>query len=225
MNRLVRTALTLGAAGTLGLSALGTANAAPTASDDAQVSVFHGIPGVTVDVWANGRQLLSDVKPGTITSPMDLKQGDYDVRIVRAGSSQSSTPLVSRTVDVKSGSNDTIVANLNTSGDPAINTFTNDVSQVPSGKARLTVRHVAAAPAVDVRLGDRTVFKDLKNPEQARAEVDSGTVNTRVLLTGTDTTVVGPVNLPLPSGSNTVVYAWGSSNDRNVGLEVQTLGG
>ena len=35
--------------------------------------------------------------------------------------------------------------------------FVNDVSAVPAGQARVTVRHIAAAPAVDVRAGGAVV--------------------------------------------------------------------
>lgn len=219
------TALPLATAAVLGLTGLSPATAAPdTAANNGEVSVFHGIPGVNVDVYANGRKILSDFTPGTLTRSMDLRQGGYDIKVLRAGAAASSTPLVEKKdVKVADGSNSTLVANLNTKGQPALNTFSNDVSPVPSGQARLTVRHVAAAPAVDIRANGRTVFKDLKNPDEAKSQVPAGTVNADVVLTGTDTVVLGPAELSLRSGSNTVVYAWGSASDENLALRVQAL--
>ena len=48
----------------------------------------------------------------------------------------------------------TVVAHLDASGTPTLTPFENDTSEVADGNGRLTVRHTAAAPAVDVVLGD-----------------------------------------------------------------------
>ena len=58
--------------------------------------------------------------------------------------------LEANDVALKAGKNYTAVANLNADGDPNIKLFTNKVAPVKAGKARLTVRHTAAAPAVNV---------------------------------------------------------------------------
>ena len=34
-------------------------------SDDALLSVLHGVPGLTVDVWVDGKLTLDDFEPGT----------------------------------------------------------------------------------------------------------------------------------------------------------------
>ena len=44
-------------AAALPVAAVSTAQARPTAT--ATVSVLHGVPGATVDVYANGKQLLT----------------------------------------------------------------------------------------------------------------------------------------------------------------------
>lgn len=211
------------------LMAIGAAPAsAATAEADqeqAQVSVFHGVPGLTVDVYANGKQLLPDFKPGTLTDPLPLDPGTYDIQVFQAGADPSGTPAIEKSVDVPAGANATIAAHLNASGDPVLTAFVNDTSRVPSGKARLTVRHVAAAPAVDVRAGGTPVFRNLTNPNEETAEVDPGTVDADVVLAGTGTVVIGPAKLNLTGGSNTVVYAWGSADDQNLALKVQNLSG
>ena len=51
---------------------------------------------------------------------------------------------------LKADKNYTAVANLNASGDPNLKLFTNNVKAVAKGTSRLTVRHTAAAPAVNV---------------------------------------------------------------------------
>jgi len=46
-----------------------------------------------------------------------------------------------------------------------------------------------------------------------------------VVLAGTSTVVIGPADLTLKEGTNTIVYAWGSAADKNLKLAVQTIAG
>ncbi|MGW7282109.1 DUF4397 domain-containing protein, partial [Streptomyces sp. NPDC054844] len=210
----------------LALGVTAPAMAAPAqAQDKAMVSVFHGIPGMTVDVYANGDELLSDFKPGTVTDPQSLDAGTYDIRIFQAGQGPDGTPALEKQVKVPEGGNATVAAHLTADGEPQLTAFTNDVSKVDAGKARLTVRHVAAAPAVDVRADGQPVFTDLTNPDEDTAAVDAGTVNADVVLAGTDTAAIGPGALNLEEGTSNVVYAWGSAEDKNLALASQTFSG
>ncbi|CAM5341030.1 lipoprotein [Streptomyces pilosus] len=210
----------------LALGVAAPAVAAPGAAQEtAMVSVFHGIPGMTVDVYANGDELLSDFKPGTVTDPQSLDAGTYDIQIFEAGQSPDGTPALEKEVKVPEGGNATIAAHLSADGQPRLTAFTNDMSKVDAGKSRLTVRHVAAAPAVDVRAGGQPVFTGLTNPNQDSAPVDAGTVEADVVLAGTDTVAIGPADLDLQEGTSNVVYAWGSADDKNLALATQTFSG
>ncbi|MEU2348432.1 DUF4397 domain-containing protein [Modestobacter sp. NPDC049651] len=221
----MRATRSLALAGTAGALALvfvpGTANAADTAS----VSVLHGVPGVTVDVYANGEELLSDFKPGTLTDPVSLPAGSYDLAIYPAGSDPKSTQPAAKADDVQvpAGANATVVAHLNEGGTPVLTPFVNDTSPVPAGQARVTVRHVAAAPAVDVRAGGQVVAPGLTNPKEATLTVPAGTVSADVVLAGTSTVAIGPADLTLAEGTSTAVYAWGSQQ-AGYQLAVQQLG-
>ncbi|MFD6274064.1 DUF4397 domain-containing protein [Streptomyces sp. NPDC060209] len=225
-----RTPLTLAAtvsACALALGVTAPAMAAPAADgdDQAMVSVFHGVPGLTVDVYANGDKLLGDFKPGTVTDPQALDAGTYDIQVFEAGQSPDGTPAIEKEVKVPAGADATIAAHLSAAGKPQLTAFVNDVSATDAGQARLTVRHVAAAPAVDVRAGGQPVFKGLENPKQDTTTVDAGTVSTDVVLAGTDTVAIGPADLNLKEGTDNIVYAWGSAADKNLKLATQTLSG
>ena len=63
--------------------------------------------------------------------------------------------------------------------------FTNDMSEFEAGKSHLTVRHVAAAPAVDVLAGDQAIITGLENPNEETLPVDAGTVSASVAAAGT----------------------------------------
>jgi hypothetical protein len=216
-----RTAGALGTAGALVLLAT-PAQAAETAT----VSVLHAVPDTPVDVYANGEELIPDFQPGTLTDPLELPAGSYDLAIYPAGSDPASTePAASADgVEVPAGANATVVAQLTEDGTPVLTPFVNDVSQVPAGQARVTVRHTAAAPAVDVRAGGSPVIEGLANPAEQSLTVPAGTVSADVVLAGTDTVAIGPADLSLTEGTTTVVYAWGSQ-DAGYQLAVQTLTG
>ena len=96
---------------------------------------------------------------------------------------------------------------------------------MPAGKARLTVRHDAAAPAVDVRAGGTAVITNLTNPNEKSLVTGAGTVSADVVLAGTTTVAIGPADVTLKEGTSTIVYAWGSAKDNNLKLAVQTISG
>ncbi|TDD63423.1 DUF4397 domain-containing protein [Kribbella antibiotica] len=221
----VRRATALTAAGLLlvGVPAA-TAQARPAAT--ATVSVLHAVPGATVDVYANGKVLLSNFKPGTLTDPVKLPEGSYDLKVTAAGAGAKGKAVIEADdVKVPGGANITVVAHLNASGTPVLTPYVNDVSKVAAGKGRLTVRHDAAAPAVDIRAGGTPVFKGLANPKEAKADLPAGTVKADVVLAGTKTVAIGPADVNVKEGTNTIVYAWGSAGDKNLKLAVQTLSG
>lgn len=222
MRNLIRTVV---AAAALSGASLALAPAAQ-AAEDAQVSVLHAVPGVTVDVYANGKALVTDFKPGTLTDPMAVPAGDYDLKVVAAGDGADGKALIEADgVGVPAGANITVVAHLSASGKPVLTPYVNDTSAIAAGQARLTVRHDAAAPAVDVRAGGKPVFTDLTNPKEASADLPAGTVSADVVLAGTKKVVIGPADLDLAEGVHTIVYAWGSADDGNLELAVQTISG
>ncbi|MEU5323868.1 DUF4397 domain-containing protein [Streptomyces sp. NPDC021056] len=225
-TRVAGATVAVGIAVTLSVTSGASASVQQQAADDqATVSVLHGVPGLTVDVYAGDKELIPDFEPGTLTDPMKLDAGSYDIKIFKDGEGPDGPPAIEKTVDVPAGANATLVAHLTADGEPALDAFVNDTSTIPAGKARLTVRHVAAAPAVDVRADGKPVFEGLENPKEAKGEVAAGTVSAEVVLAGTDTVALGLAELDLAEGANTVVYAWGSADDKNLQLKMQTVTG
>ncbi|MFB9730824.1 DUF4397 domain-containing protein [Ornithinimicrobium kibberense] len=206
-----------------------TALAAPAAADDHEsaVSILHGVPGLTVDVYVDGEELLPDFEPGTLTDPMMLAAGTYDIAVYADGDTpDSAEPAISAEgLEVPGGANLTLAAHLAEDGTPMLSAFANDVSETAAGDARLTVRHAAAAPAVDVRAGGEPVITGLTNPNEQVLDLPAGMVSADVVLAGTEDVVLGPADLDLGEGVNTIVYAWGSAEDGTLDLAVQTIDG
>ena len=220
---LTAVALSLAAGSAAALSAA----PARAAAGDASVTIVHGIPNTPVDVYANGKEILPDFTFKTVTSPLSLPAGSYTIDVRKAGSSASSTPILTATEQVPAGADLTIVADLTAAGKPALTPFVNDTSAVGDGKGRLVVRHTAAAPAVDVYAGSAKVISGLTSGQQQALTVPAGTVSAKVTLAGQTAAVLGPVNVPVTAGMGTVVYAIGSASGHTLTAVTQQypLGG
>lgn len=220
----MRTTLLVGAAAGLMLAA--SAIPASAADGDAKFSVLHGVPGLTVDVYVNGDLTLDDFEPGKLAGPLELPGGTYSVAITAADAADDSEPAIGPVdLTLEDGMNYTAVAHLDAEGTPTTTLFTNDISTTKAGEGRLTVRHVAAAPAVDILAGDAAVIEDLANPDEAKLDLAASTVPAAVAAAGTTEPVVGPTDVKVAEGVNTIVYAWGSLEDENLALAVQTIDG
>ena len=199
---------------------------ASAAEGDAQLSVLHAVPGVTVDVYVNGALTLDDFTPGTLAGPLPLPAGTYSVAITASDAADASAPVIGPVdLPLAANGNYTAVAHLDASGNPTATLFTNDTATLAAGEGRLTVRHVAAAPAVDVLAGGSPVITNLANPGESVLTLPAGTVSASVAATGTTDPVIGPADVDVAEGTNTIVYAWGSLADGNLALAVQTIGG
>lgn len=190
--------------------------AAATAT--AQLTLVHGVPGasgfpVDISVYRlfTGSQRFEGVTFGTVAGPLDLKPGFYRIAIRPAGAPQSSKPVLSTWTWLGRGDNKSVVAHLTEGGAPRLSVFKNNVSDTGAGNARVTVRHLAQAPAVDVIVNDTTTLVDgLANPREAVAVVPAGSYGIKVAADADNSIVVFSGTLSFASRTNTVVYAVGS---------------
>ena len=217
------------ALGAVTLVALGTSSALTAgpafAKANSQVSVVHGIPGQPVDVYVNGKKTIADFEPGKVAGPLSLAAGQYDIALTKPGDAIGDALLTVDDAEVPGDANLSLVAHLSADGKPTLTPFANDTAKLGAGKARLIVRHTAAAPAVDVRAGGDPVFEGVTNGKEGKADVDAGTVSADVVLAGSDTRVLGPADLDLGEGTATVVYAVGSADDKTLDIVSQTIDG
>ncbi|KQZ85856.1 hypothetical protein ASD56_06130 [Microbacterium sp. Root166] len=190
----------------------------------ADLYVLHAIPATPVDVYVNGTLTLDDFQPGTLAGPLDLPAGDYAVALTAPDAADDSAPVLGpATITLTAGTSYTATANLDDAGAPALNLFTNDIATTSAGEGRLTVRHVAAAPAVDVLAGGAPVVEDLANPDEATLNLPVGTVAASVALAGTTDPVIGPADVAIEDGKLTIVYAWGSAEEGTLALATQSI--
>lgn len=158
----------------------------------AQVTVVHGIPGLgaPVTVTANGAALFTfDFRE--VVGPLTVLPGTYAFDALVNGN-----PVLTRSDTVSRGDDVTIVAHLDGAASPVLSAFANDTTLISTGNARVTVRHLAAAPAVDViveNVGNPlATIPGLSNGNEAVAILPLG--NLSVSLAAGGSTVFGPVN-------------------------------
>ena len=222
MRKTAAAGLVVGITAALGLAIPATAST----TANAQLSVLHGIPGTPVDVYVNGELTLDDFQPGDLAGPLDLPAGDYEVALTAPDAADASAPVLGpATLTLSAGKNYTAAAHLSEGGDPSLKLFENNTATTAAGQGRLTVRHIAAAPAVDILAGGAPVVEDLTNPNESTLDLPVSTVSAAVALAGTTDPVIGPADVPIQDGVLTIVYAWGSAEDDNLAVAVQTITG
>lgn len=220
----MRKTIAAGVVAGLALAAGFVAPAQAISATSADLYVFHGIPETPVDVYVNGELTLDDFQPGDFAGPLDLPAGDYEVALTDPAATDDSAPILGpATLTLEGGKSYTATANLDAAGAPALNLFTNDIATTKAGEGRLSVRHTAAAPGVDILAGGAVVVTNLVNPDQATLNLPVGTVSASVAATGTTDPVIGPADVQVKDGVLTIGYAWGSLEDGNLALAVQEI--
>lgn len=214
--------LALALAAATGLTA---AAAAPVQTPSARIHLLHGIPGVAVDVVAAGETVIEDFEFGDTQDLSGLAGetlADLEVRVADGGQ----VAIDAGDVALPAAGNHTVIAHLDADGQPTLAVFENDTTPTAAGDGRLTVRHTAAAPAVDVLAGGQPAFTNVANGQEGSADLPAGTVSASVVPSGaTEPVVIGPADLEVAEGSGLVVYAVGSLEDGSLDVLTETIPG
>ena len=200
-------AFALFAALVVAIPLLGTSRASAA---DSQVSIVHGIPNTPVDVYAGPTKILSDFQPLTISPTLSVPAGDLPVTVTTVGGDPTvaADVLIQQTLPVPSGANVSVVANVE-GGVANLQAFANDLSPVAEGSSRVTVRHTANAPTVDIAVNGTVAIPALAMGAEASAVLPAGTYDFAVQVDGT--TVLDLPDTAIPAGKNVIVYAVGNA--------------
>lgn len=199
--------------------------AAPASAQSARIHLIHGIPGVDVDVEAGGDTVFEDFAFGD-TQDLSAFAGATlaDVKVKVAGG--DAVAIDAGDVTLPAAGNYTIIAHLDADGTPTLGVFENNVSTIGAGEGRITVRHTAQAPAVDILANGAVAFGDVPNGASADADLAAGTISVEVVPAGaTSPVVIGPADLPISAGSNLIVYAVGSLGDESLTVLTESIDG
>lgn len=210
-----------------GVAAAGPRDFESVENGDAMVYVIHGIPGddlgldpaLPVDVLVNDAIcLLQGFEFGDITPPQSLPPAVYNIKIGLANMADpcSEPAVIEADVEFFADESATVIAHLAEDGTPTATKFVNDVSPTARGKARVAVRHTAAAPAVDVDVRRPLkptpflVIEDLTNPNEAQTEIRPGEWDVTIYPANDPTPVFGPVTVEFTPFTGFFVYAVGT---------------
>ena len=209
----------------------------PEVPEPSSLTVIHGIPRLPepVVLTAGGSSLFEfDYKESR--GPLELPAGSYRIGLLLQG-----TEVLSADIELERGKNYTAVAHLTyIDGESTgidVTLFENNTSPIDARRTRLTVRHTADAPSVDVELRygwGHKIFAlkglDIANydeygPEQfGEIDLRGGTYGAWLYPAGTDVKVYDSGDLRLKSGQSYVVYAVGSIFDGTFDLVIQVIG-
>ncbi len=192
-----------------------TALAVPTAEaqTETEVMLLHGIPGVDVDVAVDGAVVIPDFAPGDmqdLTPFAGQTLTNLEVRL--AGTEDVAIGPVPE-FEVPASGSWTVVAHLDAEGTPTVTPFENNTDATADGEGRLTVRHTAAAPAVDLVVGDARPIEGAANGASADLELPAGEIAGAQLAPAGGDPIVDVPTVNLGAGTNLIVYAVGSLED------------
>ena len=194
-----------------------------SAQESADIMLLHGIPGVTVDVAVDGAVVIEGFEPGDMQD-LSAFAGQTLVNLeARPAGTEDVVIGPVPSFEVPAAGSWTVVAHLDAEGTPTITAFENDTSAAADGQGRLTVRHTAAAPAVDVVLGDARPVENLSNPDEASLDVPASEIaGAQIAPTGGDPIADVPT-VTVVAGENLVVYAVGSLDDETFTFYTQDV--
>jgi hypothetical protein len=200
----------------------------------AEITVIHGIPDAVVDVYANGGLVLDEFEFGTIADTLELPPDEYTIEITPGDDADN--VLLEAVVVLEEDKNYSAIAHLTYPEGIKLSLFENDVSPLYCYKTRLTLRHTANAPSVDIDLvrGRWRWFSikalGLSNPQDGYpSNFSFETYRIYPMLkaifypAGQDTEVFRSDRFYLRMRYSYIVYAVGSIEDGTFGLLVQKI--
>jgi hypothetical protein len=188
----------------------------------------HTDPAFPVDVLLNDSVCYVHGLPfGNIQGPLTFEPGTYNIKVSIANSLAPCTnsPLIDRSVTIEPEKDTSAVITLDDNGIPELLTFTNNLSAVADGNARLLFALAANSPAVQVVLQNTSTKKTYAytvSPDSLLdAAVPAGLYSVEIKQGAA--TLAGDGTLYLDSQSVTLLYALGQASSNTVVLENRTL--
>lgn len=210
-------------AGIAAVAAVALSGGTAAAQDGTTITLLHGIPGATVDVAVDGDVLLPGFEPGA-TQDLTAFAGQTLTNIeVRAAGTEDVVIGPIDELAVPGSGNWTVLAHLDADGAPALTPFENNTGTTADGEGRLTVRHAAAAPAVDLVVGDARPIEGAENGASAELDLPAGEIAGAQIAPAGGDPIADVPTVDLGAGTNLIVYAVGSLADETFTFYTQEI--
>lgn len=186
------------------------------------VTILHSIPGLSVDLVVDGDVIIAGFNAGDTQDLTPL--AGQTLRNIEArepgGGAVVFGPIDS--FEVPSEGNASVVVHLDSDGGPIITSFLNESPPMDQGRGRLIVRHVAAAPPIEVSIGDEQVLDGIDNAQEGAVELPAGQI-ADAWITADGERIAQIPNLELGAQSNLTVYVGGSVADDTLAFYIQVV--
>jgi hypothetical protein len=210
----------------MGLAAIAAIACIPqttSAQSSADLTLVHGIPGTTVDLSVDGTVVIDAFVPGSLANISSFAgQTLQNVTVTDDATGAVVIGPIASLVVPDSGSH-SIVAHLDATGTAVLSTFENNTEPTATGEARLTVRHTAEAPAIDLIVGDQRPIVGATNGQSAELELPDGSLTDAQVAPTGGVAIAEIATLDLAANTNTIVYAVGSVDDDTLDFVVQIV--
>lgn len=215
----------------LTLQAIPNSHAKPKMKDPITISygILHAIPAGfgadVVDVYANGSLVIDNATPGAYKS-LTTQRGNVTVAIYANGVVPGATTtalLTAGPIYVSHSMNPTFVAHLTAAEKPSLAIYRNMITGAGSKRAWLTIRHVAAAPEVKLKINSDSLFIPLANGYERKRSLKYGNYSVGAFYVDSPTVTVAPINVMMQSETNVVLYIWGARSKANVSFFKQEI--
>ena len=209
---------------TLGaLAALMIVSPSASAQTATASTLVHGIVGTTVDVVVDGTVVVNDLAPGA-TADLTTYAGQTlaDVEVQDAADQSVVIGPIAE-LEIPETGNWSFVAMLDAGGAPRLASFQNNVAAVTAGNARLTVRHSAAAPAVDVIINGQRPVTNLTNGASQELTLPVGTISGAQLALAGGDPIANISDITLNANTNTILYVIGDADENNIAFVQQVV--
>jgi hypothetical protein len=196
--------------------------AAPAeAAAGANLYFVQGLPGRSLDISIDGRQVASGVAGAKLVGPFGVAAGKRTITAKQGGKT-----VIQSEVSAASGASLDVVIHqpVSPTGAPLLTTYPNKLTAVPADKAGLRVAHDAAVGPADIRVNGKVLFRNVANGESLDVVVPAATYKVDIVPTGaTSPVVLGPLDLPVQAGYLTRVFAVGAPAQKTMTVAVGTI--
>ncbi|MFW2333036.1 DUF4397 domain-containing protein [Ilumatobacter sp.] len=194
-----------------------------SAQASVDLTLVHGLPGVTADVAVDGTVVIDDFVPGSLANITSFAGQTLTNLTVTDDSTGDVVIGPIASVEVPASGSHSLVVHLDDSGTPVLSTFANNTDAVTSGEARLTLRHTAEAPAVDLIIGTERPIVAATNGQSGEVERAAGQLSDAQLAPTGEAAIATLPALDMAANTNTVVYVIGSTSADTLDFVVQIV--
>ena len=171
------------------------------------VTLVQAVPGRTVEMRVDGRDLHRVAHVGDVIGPLRLPAGRHVFAFVGSGGG-----AVREAVELRQGASLDVVLHRPAAvrGASVVTPFRTPTRPIRAGWARILVADTASVVPSDVLVDDRVVFVNIANGESATIDVTAGRHLVALVPTGQPApAVLGPLKVTVAAGTVTKVYAVG----------------